>query len=168
MSPKVSAPVVILMGVSGSGKSTIGQALSLRMGWAFRDGDDFHPPANISKMQAGIPLTDADRLPWLHALADAIRDCRLRGEAAVFACSALRAQYREILRQGDTGVVFVWLKGDFELIQARLQARSGHFMPTALLRSQFEALEAPEDAFEADIAAPPAEVVEAIARHLGV
>ena len=134
---------LIVMGVSGSGKSTIGETLAARLGWPFEDGDRFHPAANVAKMSAGHPLTDEDRWPWLQAIADEIdRICR-DGERAVIACSALKRAYREVLVHGRDDVRIVFLDGTQDLIGARLAARKGHFMPPGLLDSQFKTLETP-------------------------
>lgn len=132
---------IIVMGVSGSGKSTVGAALAARRGWCFVDGDDLHPPANVAKMAAGEPLTDADRTPWLARIAEALQDCR--DIPLVIACSALKRRYRDRLRQADSGVRFVFLYGSTTLLAQRLSGRAGHFMPTSLLQSQLDALEAP-------------------------
>jgi gluconokinase len=149
------------MGVSGSGKTTVGKALAASLGWRFVDADDYHPAANIAKMRAGIPLTDADRLPWLKTLERLVDDACARGENLVLACSALKHQYRDYLREGSH-VRFVYLEGSEALIAERLKARRGHFMDPALLHSQFEALEPPEDALRVDVSPPP----EAIAREI--
>ena len=141
----VSQPptIYVLMGVSGCGKSTVGAALAAKLGCPFYDGDDFHPPRNVAKMSRGVPLTDADREPWLDRLHNLIREQLARGETAVLACSALKKQYREHLRQGNDSVQFVYLRGDFDLIWQRLKTRRGHYMKADLLRSQFRALEEP-------------------------
>lgn len=143
---------VLLMGVSGSGKTTIGQQLAAAAGVTFLDADDFHPAANIEKMRAGIPLDDTDRAPWLAALADAIR--REPG-GFVLACSALKQRYRELLESACPGLTVVWLDGDEETIASRMQQRAGHFMPAALLRSQISALEPPHHAIRLDIREAP-------------
>lgn len=136
--------IVVLMGVSGCGKSTIGEILA---GWTagkYYDGDDFHPEANVAKMGAGIPLTDEDRKGWFEALGALVKERLSRYEWTFIACSALRRRYRERLREDDPSIQFVWLEGSFELIQSRMQAREGHYMPASLLESQFEALEPPQ------------------------
>lgn len=153
------------MGVSGSGKSTVGRLLADELGWAFADADDFHPPANRAKMAAGQPLDDADRAPWLAALADLLRDHLARAAPLVLACSALKRAYRDRLAVSPE-VAFVHLQGDPALIAARLAGRADHFMPAALLGSQLAALEPPVDAITADIAETPAEIVANLRRRL--
>ncbi len=138
--------VIILMGVSGAGKTVVGQALAERLGWAFEDADNWHPAANVEKMRNGIPLNDHDREPWLQALNCAIREWAADGRSTVLACSALKARYRETLRSGvrnAAAVRFVFLKASYDVIDARLRDRRGHYMPESLLKSQFEALEEP-------------------------
>jgi gluconokinase len=135
---------LVVMGVSGSGKSTIAERLAARLGWRYEDADRFHPPANVAKMSAGHPLTDEDRWPWLQAIADEIdRICKAR-ERAVIACSALKRAYRDILVHGRDDVRIVFLNGTQDLIAERLAARKGHFMPPGLLASQFMTLEPPQ------------------------
>ena len=133
---------LIVMGVSGSGKSTIGKALAERLGWTYEDGDDFHPPSNVAKMSAGQPLTDDDRWPWLRAIAAEIDRVAADGGHAVIACSALKRAYRDILVHGRDDVRIVYLDGSRELIAERMAARKNHFMPPGLLDSQFATLEA--------------------------
>lgn len=135
--------VIIVMGVSGSGKSTIGALLASRLRWEFEDADWLHPAANVDKMHHGVPLTDQDRLPWLNAVAAWIDHCRQSGERSVVACSALKRWYRDILIGDRRDVRLVYLKGDEALIARRLATRHEHFMPPSLLHSQFEALEEP-------------------------
>ncbi|HGM5492038.1 TPA: gluconokinase [Serratia fonticola] len=134
---------IILMGVSGSGKSTIGAAVAREIKAKFIDGDDLHPRANIQKMASGQPLNDDDRAPWLQRLNDAAYSLNHKNESGIIVCSALKRRYRDLLRKDNDNMVFIYLKGSFEVILARLQARSGHFMPTDLLKSQFDALEEP-------------------------
>lgn len=154
--------IVIVMGVSGCGKSTIGQLLAHRLGYPFVDADELHPPGNVAKMAAGTPLTDADRRPWLELL-----NKKLRGhENAVLACSALKESYRQILSQGLVECRFVHLRGSMELIRARMEKRQHRFMPASLLESQFATLEPPSGALAVDIAQPPAQCVEEIAAAL--
>lgn len=134
---------LILMGVSGSGKSTVAAKLAQRLRWAFHDGDAFHPSANVQKMRAGHPLSDDDRWPWLRAIAAEIDRQAALGEHVVYACSALKRAYRDILVHGRSDVRIVYLRGDQDLIASRLAARKGHFMPPGLLDSQIETLEEP-------------------------
>jgi gluconokinase len=157
--------IIVIMGVTASGKTTIGTRASKRFGWPFYDADEFHPPANIAKMSRGEPLTDADREPWLQALHDKMAEEERAGRSAIFACSALKSRYRDVLRQGLSAVRFVFLKGDPDVLQARLDHRKGHFMPRTMLPSQMAALEEPEpgEALELDAAKPPNELVDAIA-----
>src|SRR5476649_1404329 len=135
---------LIVMGVSGSGKSTIADRLAERLGWTFEDGDRFHPASNVAKMSAGHPLTDEDRWPWLQAIADEIDRVCTAGEHAVIACSALKRAYRDILVHGRNDVRIVYLNGTEPLIAGRLAQRKGHFMPPGLLASQFKTLESPD------------------------
>jgi gluconokinase len=135
---------LIVMGVSGSGKSTIAERLAKRLGWRYEDGDWFHPPHNVAKMSAGQPLTDEDRWPWLKAIADEIDRVCEAGRHVVIACSALKRAYREVLIHGRNDVRIVYLKGTQDLIASRIRARKDHFMPPGLLASQFKTLEPPE------------------------
>ena len=151
------------MGVVGAGKTTVGSLLAQKLGWCFADADDFHPAANVEKIRNGIPLDDTDRAPWLGALRNAILHWNAEGQDAVLACSALKRKYRDELRVD--GVQFVYLKGDFELIEQRLRSRIGHFASESILRSQFEDLERPTDAITVEIdKAPDAIVGEIISR----
>jgi carbohydrate kinase (thermoresistant glucokinase family) len=154
--------IVVLMGVSGSGKSTIGAPLAERLGVPFLDADEFHPPENVAKMASGTPLTDADRWPWLALLNEKLK----REKGAVLACSALKQSYRDALAKGLADCRFVHLRGSMELISGRLAARRHRYMPASLLQSQFETLEPPRDAIEVDIAQGPEECVEVIRRAL--
>ena len=151
---------VIVMGVSGCGKTTVGKLLAKKIGCSFYDGDDFHPAANIAKMSQGIPLNDDDRAGWLSALADLIRATLQKGESGVLACSALKQKYRDQLRVDDKQVKFVYLKGSYDLIKARMEARPGHYMKPGMLDSQFAALEEPADAVTVSIVEPPKKIVE--------
>lgn len=159
---------VVVMGVSGSGKSTVGELLAAQLGWRFYDGDHFHPPENVAKMAAGIPLDDADREGWLGALAALIRRGLEAGESGVIACSALKEKYRDILRVDDAQVQFVYLRGTFEVIWARMQRRQNHYMKAQMLQSQFAALEDPVGVLTCDITAPPAQIVAAIIQGLAL
>lgn len=155
MQPKL----ILLMGVSGSGKSTVGKALAHQLGWDFYDADDFHPPENIAKMADGIPLTDEDRAPWLAALHELISSCLKEDHSAVLACSALKERYRQQLLEDNPGVLIVYLKGSFHLIRSRMTSRSNHYMKSSMLQSQFEALEEPRQALVVDASLPVEEVV---------
>jgi len=159
-------PALLLMGVSGSGKTTIGQALAARLGWRFADGDDYHPPANVAKMRAGCPLDDADREPWLDRLNALLRHGAARREPVVLACSALRARYRGRLADRVPGLRMAWLDGDAALIGARVASRQHRYMPASLLASQFAALEAPADAWRIDVAQSPEAIVAELAARL--
>ena len=159
------------MGVSGSGKTTVGEALAARLGWPFEEGDKLHPEANIDKMRAGIPLTDADRAPWLAAVAAWIDERRREGTGGIVSCSALKRAYRRVVIGTRKGVRLVYLRGDQDLIAKRIAARRHHFMPPSLLRSQFDILEEPgpdEDAIVVDIAPAPHEIVAAILHALAL
>ena len=157
--------ILIVMGVAGCGKSTIGRQLADRLGWPFYDGDDFHPAANVEKMSQGQPLTDEDRSAWLNALVDLIGDHLRQNQSAVIACSALKQTYRAKL-QVNASVRFVYLRGSYDLIEARLRQRAGHYMPPDLLASQFAALEEPQGVLTFDIRQPPGQIVAEIIRQL--
>jgi len=159
--------IVIVMGTTGSGKTTIGTLLAKRLGWEFADADDFHPPANVEKMKHGIPLTDADRMPWLEALHDQILQWNSEARSVVLACSALKQSYRDKLKAGAR-VRFVYLKGSYELFSERVLERKGHFAKQDLLASQFAALEEPTDAVTVDARESPTEIVAELASQLGV
>jgi gluconokinase len=161
--------IILLMGVAGSGKTTLGRLLAADLGWPFYDADDFHPPANVAKMAAGTPLTDDDRAPWLAALRQRIEQSLASGENAILACSALKAAYRHILQPVPTEPIhLVYLRGTPELLASRLATRTGHFMKPAMLDSQLATLEEPADAVIADIAQPPAILIAKIRQDLGL
>ncbi len=162
----LSCMFYVIMGVSGTGKSTIGNLLSDRTGWNFYDADDFHPLTNIVKMKGGIALTDKDRLPWLQKLEQLITRHLQNNCPGILACSALKSDYRKILRNGRDEVVFIYLRGDYNCIQTRLLQRTGHFMSSDLLRSQFDTLEEPEDALVVDISLTREEIVEEILKRI--
>ncbi len=162
-------PVLVLMGVSGCGKSTVAGVLAGRLGWDLGEGDDLHPPENVAKMAVGHPLTDEDRWPWLRRVAGWITEHTEDGRPGIITCSALKRRYRDVLR--GEHVVFVYLAGTREEIGARLRARHGHYMPAALLDSQFDALEPPaqdERALEVDITPPPGDQADFIMSRLGL
>ncbi len=169
-SPDKSPCALIVMGVSGSGKSTIAVALAERLGWTFEDGDRFHPASNVAKMSAGHPLNDDDRWPWLEAIADEIgRVCEAGGHV-VIACSALKRAYRDVLGRGRKDVRLVFLDGSQALIADRLANRKGHFMPPGLLDSQFKTLEPPaadERPIAVSIDAPVETIIDNIVAQLG-
>lgn len=157
------------MGVSGSGKSTIGKILARNLAWTFVDADDFHPAANVEKMHQGIPLDDNDRRPWLDAVRHRLMQAVEHRESIVLACSALKHAYQHYLAQyASDSVRYVWLVGSEELIRQRLAERKGHFMNPQLLHSQFETLETPEDALEVDVTPPPDAVAAQIRGKLGL
>ncbi|MGB6596161.1 MAG: gluconokinase [Candidatus Acidiferrum sp.] len=158
--------IVIVMGTTGSGKTTIGTLLAKRLRWEFMDADAFHPPSNVEKMKHGIPLTDADREPWLKALHDKILEWYSESRNVVLACSALKQSYRDELR-ATAGVKFVYLKGSYELFSKRVLARKGHFAKQDLLASQFADLEEPKDAITVDARKSPQEMVAEVAAKLG-
>jgi gluconokinase len=157
--------VIVLMGVTGSGKTTIGRLLAEKLGWRYYDADDFHPPANIEKMTKGTPLDDGDRLPWLESLRELIRKSLECNENSVLACSALKRSYRDYLLIDDQ-VKLVYLKGDHGLIQARLNKRKGHYMDPRLLDSQFDILEEPGRGDQVEITSSPDEIVQTITKRL--
>jgi len=160
--------IVIIMGVSGCGKTTIGRRLATDLGWPFHDADDFHPLTNIAKMRKGIPLTDKDRAPWLAAIHNTIARYQANHLPAVLTCSALRQAYRDALAPAGPDLRFIHLKGTYEQILARMQGRADHFMPPELLQSQFATLEEPADALTLDVSRPPAELVATIRSTLGI
>ncbi len=157
---------IIVMGVSGSGKTSVGQLLAKQLGWGFYDADDFHPPENVAKMANGIPLNDSDRGPWLAALHNLISSSLTADRPGVLACSALKERYRQQLMDGNSHVQLVYLKGTYDLIWSRMSARSGHYMKPSMLQSQFDTLEEPKDALTVDICIPVDEIVREILYHL--
>nr|WP_245817587.1 gluconokinase [Hydrococcus rivularis] len=158
--------ICILMGVSGSGKSTVGRLLAQIVGWQFYDGDDFHPLENLAKMSRGIPLSDRDRQPWLLALRDLIDEVRRNKSHAIIACSALKQGYRDLLQGDRQDLLWVYFKGSYEQIWQRIQQRQQHFMKAELLRSQFESLDEPENAIAIDISRTPGDIAMQIAKIL--
>jgi len=158
--------IVVVMGVTGAGKTTVGGLLAKRLGWEFADADDFHPASNKEKMKHGTPLTDADRAPWLAALHQQIARWIAEKRNAVLACSALKQSYRDELR-ASSEVKFVYLKGSYQLFSQRVLSRKGHFAKQDLLASQFATLEEPTDAITADAALPPEQIVSEVRRQLG-
>ena len=160
--PRGRSSILVIMGVSGSGKTTIGQLLSAELICSFIDGDDFHPSVNIKKMSSGEALTDEDRWPWLEILTDKIQEYIQQEQSMVLACSALKKSYREILCVERELVQFIYLKGNYATILRRMQSRENHFMTKSLLQSQFATLEEPEDAIVVDISPSPSEILKSI------
>ena len=159
--------IIFIMGVSGSGKSTIGELLAAKTNLPFFDADDFHPIENVEKMKAGKPLNDSDRAPWLDRLNELAKQ-ELAKKGAIITCSALKEKYRIRLEDGlSQKTEWIFLNGDFQMILDRINQRANHYMPVSLLQSQFDALEMPENAFEVDIALSPNQIVEAILSKLG-
>ncbi len=158
--------IIVIMGVSGSGKTTIGENLAEFLGWEFADADDFHPQENIEKMKAGFPLNDTDRWPWLQKIQDEIKRNLQENTDLVLTCSALKASYREMLLVNEESVKLVYLKGSFELIEERLKARENHFMKAGLLQSQFDTLEEPTDAIVIDISQSVEDIVQEIVKSI--
>jgi gluconokinase len=159
------AAIVVVMGVAGSGKTTVGTMLADAMNCPFLEGDSLHSAANVEKMSHGVPLTDDDRAPWLAAIHARLLDSFTRGECLVVGCSALKHSYRALLADGIP-ITWIYLKGSAALIRSRLQHRSGHYMKADMLASQFEALEEPSDALIVDVSQPPAAIVEQILTEL--
>lgn len=171
MTPRPAVLILVVMGVSGSGKTTIARELATRLGWSFEEGDVLHPQANVAKMHSGIPLDDADRKPWLDAVATWIDMQRAKNTPGVITCSALKRSYREVIIGGRPDVRLVYLRGSYELIASRLAQRHGHFMPASLLQSQFDALEEPsagENPVVVDIGSTPGVIVDAIIDRLNL
>jgi len=158
--------IVVLMGVTGSGKSTIGRLLSTATGWPFAEGDDYHSAANKAKMHAGIPLNDEDRAPWLESLHQVLLGWSTRGEIGILSCSALKESYRRILSEGIPDLRFVQLEAPRELVEQRLRARTNHFMNPELIASQFATLEVPTDALHVSVLETPQKTVDFIRQHL--
>ena len=157
---------VIVMGVSGSGKTSVGKALAEHLGWGFYDADDFHPPENIAKMASGISLDDSDRLPWLAALHNLIASSLKAGRPGVLACSALKERYRQQMLDGNEGVQLIYLKGSYDLIWSRMEKRIDHYMKPHMLKSQFDALEEPVTALTIDISSSVEDIVQAILKQI--
>jgi len=164
----MKARFFIVMGVSGCGKTSVGEALAKELGWDFYDADDFHPPENVAKMASGIPLNDSDRAPWLATLHDLISSSLKADRPGVLACSALKERYRKQLLDGNEGVRIVYLKGTYELIWSRMSARKDHYMKPQMLQSQFDALEEPTDALTVDISVSVDEIVQKIISTLSL
>lgn len=160
--------IFIVMGVAGSGKTTVGRLLAEQLGWEFLDADDFHPAENVEKMSRGIPLTDEDRTGWLATLAGLITERVALGSNAALACSALKQSYRSTLGGNDKRVQYIYLKGSQEQIAARMRARPGHFMQPGLLASQFAALEEPRDAFTVEINRTPNEITRQVIEYFNL
>ena len=160
--------VVIVMGVSGAGKSTVGSMLAAALGWEFHDGDDLHPAANKSKMRSGVALTDSDRAPWLRAIRELIDSMLSARTHGVIACSALKQSYRDQLAARSGAVKFVYLRASAQLLRARLAGRAGHFMNPSLLQSQLDTLEEPQDALVVDVTSAPEAIVSEIRAKLGI
>jgi gluconokinase len=166
--PSSPPKVIVLMGVAGSGKTTVGIKLAQELGWEFYDADQFHSEENIEKMARGIPLTDADRWPWLDRLHNLILDRLKKDRPAVLACSTLKKVYQERLLRDTRRATLVFLRGGFDLIYERLQERQDHYMEAGMLESQFAALEEPEEALAVEIESAPNEIAEEIVRRLGL
>ena len=165
----MSPAVIVVMGVSGCGKTTVAERLAQRLGWRFAEADEFHSPANVEKMRGGTPLTDEDRGPWLNAIATWIDEARASRQPGVITCSALKRRYRDLIVGSREDVRIVYLKGGYDLIAQRMAARGHHYMPLTLLRSQFEALEEPtadENPVVSSIESPPEDIVDGVVAAL--
>jgi gluconokinase len=160
--------IIVIMGVAGSGKTLIGRQLAQALDWSFVDADDFHPPENVEKMSSGVPLSDADREPWLEALQRVLSQADASRRNVVLACSALREAFRNRLGAGVTDLRFVYLRGDASLLEERVRARRDHFFSPDLLASQLATLEEPQDAIVIDTDAPPPAIVARISRELNL
>jgi gluconokinase len=163
-----SPRILLLMGVAGSGKTTIGRRLAAELGWPYHEADDFHSAANKDKMARGIPLDDYDRAPWLASIRAAMDDCLAAGHSAVFTCSGLKDKYRRVLMDGAPGVSLVYLAIDLETSLARVGRRAGHYMKADMVHSQFAALEVPVDALTVDTRLPPEKILAEIRRQLAL
>ena len=166
MTQRTKTRFCIVMGVAGSGKTSVGKSLAEQLGWDFYDADDFHPPENVAKMAGGIPLTDSDRAPWLATLHELISACLMQNRPGVLACSALRESYRQQLLEGNEYVQLIYLKGSYELIWSRMEVRKDHYMQPHMLQSQFETLEEPTNALTADISKSVGDMVQEILKCL--
>ena len=156
----------IVMGVSGSGKTSVGKSLAKHLGWDFYDADDFHPPENVAKMAKGAPLTDSDRVPWLAALHELISSSLAQNRPGVLACSALKERYRQKLLDGNDGVQLIYLKGSYDLIWSRMSGRKDHYMKPHMLQSQFGTLEEPANALTVDITPSVDEILKVILQNM--
>lgn len=157
---------VIVIGVSGCGKTSVGKALAEKLGWDFYDADNLHPPANVAKMASGIPLDDLDRAPWLVSLSELISAALAANRPGVLACSALKERYRQQLLAGNESVALIYLRGSYDLIWSRLEKRPDHYMKPHMLKSQFDALEEPVNALTVDISMPVDDIVQVIMKHM--
>lgn len=169
--PIANPTVLVVMGVSGCGKTTVAAILAGRLNWPFEEGDALHPQSNIDKMHAGHPLNDEDRGPWLESVAEWVEECLDAGESGLITCSALKRSYRDIINRRGAGVKFVYLAGSKEVIASRLTARHGHFMPPSLLESQFADLQEPtadEPAIRVDVGPSPSTIAQTIIQTLGL
>lgn len=160
--------IILIMGVAGSGKTTIGRRLAAELGWPYHEADDFHSAANKDKMARGIPLDDYDRAPWLSAIRAAMEECLAAGKSAVFTCSGLKEKYRRVLMDGAPGVSLVYLACDFETSLARVGRRQGHYMKAEMVKSQFDALEVPTGVFSIDTRLPPEKILAGIRREFSL
>jgi gluconokinase len=167
-SPPLPPTVVLIMGVAGSGKSTIGRRLAAELRWPYHEADDFHSAANKEKMARGVPLDDYDRAPWLASIRAAMDDCLAAGHSAVFTCSGLKEKYRRVLMDGAPGVLLVYLACDMETSLARVGRRQGHYMKAEMVKSQFEALEVPTDGLTIDTKLPPDRIITTIKREFSL